>query len=161
MIFHRNLLKEDLEIISLFPLNIEELFFISPRFEYPLTPDQIFKILENRFSPTVIIDTNTQLAIAYANLYDLNHEDSICWLGNVIVSPDYRGKGVSEYLINIMMDKARNEHGIKKMKLFCHNTNTRALIFYCNQGFAPCGYKIIMNQDNKKIVSIEMEKELI
>ena len=46
------------------------------------------------------------------------------------------------------------------MKLYCHNTNTRALIFYTKQGFKPCGSKVIENQEGKKILAIEMEKEL-
>jgi ribosomal protein S18 acetylase RimI-like enzyme len=161
MISHKDLTKDDLETICSFPQNTEELFYISPKFEYPLTPDQILKLSENRASPTVIIDSKFNKPIAYVNLYDLNNEDSSCCLGNVIVSQEYRGKGISEYLINTMMDKAINEHGLRKMKLYCHNTNTRALIFYCKQGFKPCRNKLILNQENKKIVAIEMERELI
>ncbi|MCD9025475.1 GNAT family N-acetyltransferase [Cohnella silvisoli] len=160
MLSHRTLSNADLETICSFPQNPEELFYMGPKFHYPLTPDQIVRVLENRFSPTVIINTSTMESIAYANLYDIDDKESICWLGNVIVSPEYRNKGIAEFLINTMTHKAKNEYGISKMKLFCHNTNTRGLIFYCKYGFKPCGNKIIISQENKKIVAIEMEKEL-
>lgn len=157
---HRNLAEHDLETICSFPQSAEELFYIGPRFVYPLTPNQILKMLENRESPTVVVEGN-DIPIAYANLYDINHDESTCWLGNVILASSHRGKGVSEYLLNALMKSALEEHKIRKLKLYCHNTNTRALIFYIKQGFIPCGSKLIENHENKKIVSIEMERELI
>lgn len=44
------------------------------------------------------------------------------------------------------------------MKLYCHNTNTRALLFYCKQGFSPCGYKVLVKPDGEKLVGIAMQK---
>ncbi|MBA9088621.1 putative GNAT family N-acyltransferase [Fontibacillus solani] len=162
LIAHRDLdlSKNDTESICTFPQSAEELFYIGPRFIFPLTSDQIVNILENRFSPTVIVDINDN-PIGYANLYDVNQEFLTCWLGNVIVSSTYRGKGISKYLVNVMMKKAVDEYKVKRMKLYCHNTNTRALLFYTKQGFKPCGSRIIENYENQKIVSIEMERELI
>jgi predicted GNAT family N-acyltransferase len=157
---HRDLASNDIETICSFPQSAEELFFMGPKFAYPLTSDQLLRMLENRFSPTVIIDGNDK-PIAYANLYDLKHDESTCCLGNVILASAYRGKGVSEYLLNTMMNKAAEEHQVKRMKLYCHNTNTRALIFYIKHGFIPCGSRIIENHESKKIVSIEMERKLI
>lgn len=40
MYIHRNLENIDLETICTFPQNEEELYYISPRFIYPLTPDK-------------------------------------------------------------------------------------------------------------------------
>jgi len=47
------------------------------------------------------------------------------------------------------------------MKLYCHNTNTRALLLYSKIGFRPCGSKIVLNYEGQNIVAIEMEKNLI
>ncbi|MFC5528720.1 GNAT family N-acetyltransferase [Cohnella yongneupensis] len=157
---HRNLATHDLETISSFPQSVEELFYIGPRFVYPLTPEQIVNMLVNRASPTVVVNADNDQPIAYANLYDIDAEQSTCYLGNVILASAYRGKGVAEYLLNVMMTRAREEHRISRLKLYCHNTNTRALIFYTNHGFIPCGSKIIDNHEGRKIASIEMERAL-
>ncbi|MFD0673776.1 GNAT family N-acetyltransferase [Cohnella sp. GCM10027633] len=156
---HRDLAERDLEAISMFPTSRDELFFIGPRFVYPLTPEQIREMLANRASPTVLVNGD-DAPIAYANLYDLNPEGSTCWLGNVIISPAYRGQGVAEHLLRTMMHKARDEHGIGTLKLYCHNTNTRALLFYVKHGFVPCGGNVVENREGIKIVAIEMERRL-
>ncbi|WP_195724399.1 hypothetical protein [Paenibacillus monticola] len=43
----------------------------------------------------------------YANLYNLEAGEQ-CWLGNVIVSPDYRGQDAALFLIRNMITAARH-----------------------------------------------------
>lgn len=50
MYFQRSLEICDLETISSFPQSQEELFFINPRFIYPLTPDQILDRRQDHIS---------------------------------------------------------------------------------------------------------------
>jgi RimJ/RimL family protein N-acetyltransferase len=71
----------------------------------------------------------------YANFY--NVEEDKCWLGNFIISPEYRGKGGAEYLIRHMLRLAREELRLQELHLICHNINTRALLFYTRVGFKP------------------------
>lgn len=59
MYIHRNLENIDLETICTFPQNEEELYYISPRFTYPLTPDQILSLLQDRHEPTVVLNKHT------------------------------------------------------------------------------------------------------
>ncbi|QQZ63616.1 hypothetical protein JI735_14870 [Paenibacillus sonchi] len=56
---YRSLKAGDLEAICGFVRNPEELFYAGPKFQYPLTPEQILHGLENRYSPTVIISDST------------------------------------------------------------------------------------------------------
>lgn len=156
----RALKKDDLNLICAFVRSAEEVFNVSPKFSYPLTAEQILKVLENRYSPTVIVSGDAAEPLAFANLYDKDEESQTIWLGNVIVSPEYRGIGVAAYLIQTMMDIARLEHGARTMRLYCHNTNTRAMLFYLRQGFTPCGSKVLVKPDGGKLVGIEMLKAL-
>lgn len=160
MLTYRQLAGEDLDTICTFPLNAEELFYVSPKFRYPLTPEQILQVLEGRVNPTVITREYSRQPLAYANLYDKDEEEHICWLGNVIVSPEQRGAGVASFLLESMISQARDEYNIHTLKLYCHNTNTRALLFYCRHGFIPCGYKIMPWLNRGKIVGIEMFKRV-
>ncbi len=157
MYSHRPLSHADLETICTFPQSEEELFYVSPRFVYPLTPEQILELVANRFEPTVIVEDETGNAVAYANLYDKNADE--CWLGNVIVSPAHRGKGAAEVLINTMMHKAKHNQEIKILKLSCHNTNTRALAFYHKHHFKPYDLKTI-HMKTKGIMTIQMKRQL-
>lgn len=158
MYFQRSLENRDLETISSFPESQEELFYISPKFNYPLTPDQILNLVKDRFEPTVIIDKSIHEAVAYANIY--KDEEGSFWLGNVIVSPRFRGKGASQYLLNVMLDKAKSNLNIEVLKLACHSTNSRGLAFYSKHGFKPFDIKISSLKD-KKFITIHMSKELI
>ncbi|ULL16127.1 GNAT family N-acetyltransferase [Paenibacillus sp. H1-7] len=159
MYTHRALSDADLHSICSFPQTAEELFYIGPKFVFPLTPDQITSLLANRFEPTVVIEEGTGNVAAYANLYDRNEQT--CWLGNVIVSPEYRGRGAAEYLLNTMMRKASQLHGMHKLTLYCHNTNSRGLAFYHKHGFKPVDIRITATDAGKSIISIQMEKALV
>lgn len=156
---YRPLSDDDLAVICAFPQNAEELFYMGPSYSFPLTPEQIKSRLPDRYCPTVILDRD-RMPVAYANLYDPNTEESSCWLGNVIVSPEHRGTGTAAFLIEMMMTRAREELGCERMKLYCHNTNTRALLFYTKIGFIPIGSKPRLNHKQQPIVAIEMEKHL-
>lgn len=160
MLTYRKLVHNDLDMICAFPADEQELFCVSPKFSYPLTPEQMLQVLEGRFNPTVILHEDGGQPLAYANLYDKDEEQHTCWLGNVIVSPEHRGSGVASFLLESMIGQARYEHNIHTLKLFCHNTNTRALLFYCRHGFIPCGSKIFPGLNQDKIVGIEMFKRL-
>ncbi|MBD7969310.1 GNAT family N-acetyltransferase [Paenibacillus gallinarum] len=160
MYVYRSLEGKDLKAISTFPQSEEELKYISPGFNYPLTPNQIVDLSKDRLEPTVIIEQATDEVIAYANIYGYDLEKSICWLGNVIVSPKYRGQGASAYLLNVMFEKAKHHLGVRTIRLACHNTNSRGLAFYSKYGFKPYDMKIT-NIDDKRIISIHMSRELI
>lgn len=150
-------MNEDLKSISSFPQSKEELFYISPRLKFPLTPDQILKLLENRYEPTVIVNEKSGQVVAYANLYD--YKDDVCWLGNVIVSKDFRGKGAANYLLETMLMKAKSIYKVKHLLLSCHSTNSRGLAFYHKHGFTPIDMRIT-NLDEQKIITIQMKLEI-
>lgn len=129
---------------------------MSPRFVYPLTSNQIIGLAKDRFEPTVIIDKQTEKVVEYANIY--KDKDGF-WLGNVVVAPEYRGQGASQYLIQVMMDKAKNLLKLEQLKLVCHNTNSRGLAFYSKLGFKPYDLKSVFIGQTK-LITILMSKEL-
>lgn len=159
MYAHRTLENKDLHTICTFPQNEEELAFISPRFVYPLTSEQILQLLEDRFEPTVIIDQLTGMVVAYANLYGHDAVEKTCWLGNVIVSPEYRGQGVSPYLLDVMLEKARTIFKCQEILVACHNINSRGLAFYAKHGFAPFRIKLIKNKE-QQFITIHLSKRV-
>jgi ribosomal protein S18 acetylase RimI-like enzyme len=153
MFDYRNLNQDDFAIISTFPQSEQELFYMFPKGKYPLTPDQLQETAKYRCSPTVIT-FNNEIA-GYSNLYDVQ-EGQDCWIGNVIINPKHRRIGAGTFLIKTMMRRASEEHRVKELKLVCHNTNTRALLFYYKLGFRPFDMKIMQDPNNNDIAGIKM-----
>ncbi|EGL16858.1 MULTISPECIES: GNAT family N-acetyltransferase [unclassified Paenibacillus] len=154
----RPLSPDDLDVICGLPQHAGELFYMYPKGAYPLTPEQIRETLKTRLCPTVITAEGGGIA-AYANLYDCVREKE-CWLGNVIVAPEYRGKGASSYLIRTMMDKAKRELDVPFLNLVCHNTNTPALLLYAKLGFCPFDVSEKSGPDGKRLAGIHMRASL-
>jgi N-acetylglutamate synthase-like GNAT family acetyltransferase len=127
--------RDDFLEVSKFPMDAEELFYMFPKAVYPLTAEQLEENARNRVKPTVVLDEEDRVA-GYANLYGLV-QGELCWLGNVVISPAYRGRGAAEHLIRHMMAVAAGELHLPALHLVCHNTNTRALMFYSKLGFKP------------------------
>jgi len=156
MYTYRSLQLSDIETLCSFPQNEEELYFMFPKAVYPLTPEQITEAVKNRLEPTIILHNNE--VVSYANFYD--HDGGSCWLGNVIVSPGYRGKGASQYLIGTMESIAIQKLNVKRLKLVCHNTNTRGILFYKKHGFKPFDISLRLKPSGEYIAGIHMEKVL-
>jgi len=129
-----------------------------PSGRFPLTPEQVEAALKNRWKPTVALHQET--VIGFANIYDL--EEQVCWLGNAIVAPAHRGAGAASHLITMMMEIAKRDLGVPKLRLVCHNANVPTLLFYTKMGFKPLAIseKRYGMPDGRRIVGIQMEIEL-
>ncbi|OZB98797.1 GNAT family N-acetyltransferase [Paenibacillus sp. XY044] len=158
MYTHRALSKMDLTDICGFPQTEQELLYVGPSFIFPLTPEQISHSLMNRFEPTVVIEEESGQIVAYANLY--NHNGHVCWLGNVIVSPSHRGREAGEFLLHAMMHKAKENYGVRELFLSCHHANSRGLAFYHKHFFRPFDLKISKLADGRKIITVQMKRNL-
>ncbi|MGV2883970.1 GNAT family N-acetyltransferase [Paenibacillus taichungensis] len=89
----------------------------------------------------------------------LRIKKEVCWLGNVIVSKDFSGKGAANYLLKTMIMKAKSIYKVKHLLLSCHSTNSRGLAFYHKHGFKPIN-KRITDLDEQKIITIQMKLEI-
>lgn len=150
----RNAGPDEFVIVSTFPQNAKETFYISPSMTYPPTPEKLEQIASTRWHPTVVLD-GEQVA-GYANMYGYE-PDQHAWLGNFILNPAYRGKGAAQALLAEMVRKAGEELRVPKLKLVCHNTNMAALLFYEKLGFKPFDLKRMKNEEGETIVGIHME----
>jgi len=157
---HRPLRREDLQAVCSLPQNAEELYYMYPKAVYPLTPEQLEEALRTRLEATVVLHGGT--VVAYANLYTAGDDPGgeSCWLGNVIVAASHRGKGAARYLVETMESIAKNRLNAKRLRLVCHNTNTRGLLFYHKLGYRPFGVSPRVRPSGEPIAGILMEKPL-
>lgn len=148
---------EDLPLICPFPQNAVELYFMFPKARFPLTFEQLRLNFESRSDCTVFLSEET--VVAFANIYDV--EPGIqCFLGNVIIHPAYRGKGLSNYLLATMTEIAVQRHQAKELHLTCFNTNTPGLLLYLKTGFTPYAMEKREDFEGKSLLAIHMRKAL-
>lgn len=153
----RPAVSTDYPIIASFPQSEEELFYMFPSATYPLTANQIEENVKNRWCPTVVLCGDD--VVGFANFYGYE-QGKHCYLGNVIVSVEHRGKGAAEYLISRMIKVAKEELKVPRLALTCHHTNPRGLLFYKKMNFVPFDITKMYNRKQEVIVGIQMEMML-
>jgi ribosomal protein S18 acetylase RimI-like enzyme len=150
---HRPVQDDDLQIICRFPQSERELFFMFPKADYPLTEAQLKAAIDQRYDSTVVL-SDGQVA-GFANFYFCQPDNS-CSIGNVIVTPEVRGKGVGSYLITTMIKIAVTKYRVKDVKLSCFNENVTGLFLYQKLGFVPTFFEERFDKQGKRVASIHM-----
>ncbi len=156
MLRHRPVEASDLQLICTFAQSAEELFFAYPKALYPLTPAQLQQAIEQRRDSTVVELDGA--VVAFANFY--RWEDGVCCIGNVVVAPKARGKGVAQYLIEAMSSLARLKHGAAEVQISCFNSNTAGLLLYTRLGFEPFRLEERRAPDTQRVALLHMRRRL-
>ena len=104
LLTYRPIAEKDIQVICGFPQSEDELFFLFPKAVFPLTPLQLQDVIEQR-SDSTVVELSGEI-VAFANFY-LWESGGRCSIGNVIVSPAARGRGVGRYLIEQMLGRKR------------------------------------------------------
>ena len=157
MFFYRDTLLEDLPSICLLPQNEEELFYMFPSATFPLQVKQMKEIYQKREGHTTFLYDNE--IIGYANLYRLEDDDTP-YIGHLILSKNYRGKGFGKEIIRIMIRKAYLLYKSDKIKIAVINENTHAFLLYTKLGFYPFKASLRFDKKREQKVLISMQMEL-
>jgi ribosomal protein S18 acetylase RimI-like enzyme len=150
---HREVHPEDLARICQFPRSAEELYFLFPKATYPLTPEQLQRAIEQRHDSTVVL-LDGQVC-AFANFY-VRETAGACAIGNVVVAPEARSRGVGRYLIETMVRTALLEHRARAVRVSCFNANVAGLLLYAKLGFAPFAVEPRLDPQGARVALIHM-----
>ncbi len=153
MLAHREVCPEDVSRICSFPQTAEELYFLFPKATHPLTPEQLRRAMEQRFDSTVVL-LNHQVC-GFANFY-VRDVSGTCAIGNVVVAPEARAKGVGKYLIDTMIRKALLERRAEEVRISCFNGNVAGLLLYAKLGFTPFAVEQRLDQQGSRVALIHM-----
>lgn len=146
---------KDLETICSFPTSADELFFLFPRANYPLTPNQLQTSINNRSDSTVIVLHDD--VIGFANFINATHNE-MCTIGNVILKPLIRGKNLGKVLIDEMYRIAITKYNAKKVRISCFNGNTVGLLLYTKLGFSPVSIDMWEKVNGERVALIHLER---
>ncbi|MEN5302990.1 MULTISPECIES: GNAT family N-acetyltransferase [unclassified Pseudomonas] len=154
---HRPVQPSDIPAICCFPQGPDELFYMFPKATYPLTPAQLSDAIAQRSGSSVV--EGDGLVLGFANFYKAEH-GGICALGNVVVAPAARGQGVARYLVQSMIELAREQFAAREVWVSCFNHNTAGLLLYPQLGFVPFGIEERQAQDGKRVALVQMKQQL-
>lgn len=153
----RSVEVSDLATICRLPQNEEELFFMFPKAEYPLTESQLESAINSRFDSTVILFDNA--IVGFANFYEVK-KDQFSSIGNVVVDARYRNLGVGKYLIQTMERIAIEKYNVSELHLSCFNTNTKGILLYTRLGYTPYETEKWLRPENEPLALIKMKKTI-
>ncbi len=131
---HRPLEPADADTICTFAQSEEELFFALPEADFPLTPEALLQTAGRRLSPTVVLLDGD--VVGYANFLKVK-ERGFCAIGNLMVHPDHRRKGVASYLVEVMVRQATEIYCARFARAACFSHNQAAYQLFHKLGFRP------------------------
>lgn len=153
----RDVVDSDLSHICSFPQNREELFFMYPRAEYPLTIQQLNGAIYQRSDSKVLV--SGECVVAFANFYEVS-QNSHCTIGNVIVRPSHRGSGAATFLINEMERIATQKYKVPEVRISCFSSNVAALLLYSKLGYLPFAIEKRTSAEGEFLALIKMRRML-
>ena len=146
LLTHRPVAENDIQLLCSFPQSEDELFFLFPKATFPLAPSQLQDAIAQR-SDSTVVELGGEV-VAFANFYRWE-TGGCCSIGNVVISPAARGRGVGRYLIEQMIGLAFSKHQATEVTVSCFNQNVAGLLLYPQLGFQP--YAIEERKDKKGI----------
>ena len=153
----REAVENDYEGICSLIKTGDELFMVYPNGQYPLTVDQVRKLSQTREALTVAVDEVGNV-IGFANLY--NHEPGkTAFIGNVVIDPGYRGRGMGKAIVSHMLEKAFGRYDLPEVRISVFSQNTPALFLYSSFGFVPYGIEERSDPKGKRVALIHMRLE--
>jgi RimJ/RimL family protein N-acetyltransferase len=153
MFLHRPLEEKDVPVICDMPQSADELFYMFPKAVFPLTPKQLLDAIEQRSDNTVIELNGEVVGFANFSRYDFRGR---CSMGNVIITPHARSKGVGRYMIGCMKELAFNKHEASELTASCFNHNVPGLLFYPRLGFKPFSIEERLDKKGARVALIHL-----
>ena len=154
---HRPATFDDLPEVVTFPQNADELFFCYPKAIWPLDVEQLAAAMAERCDSTVAL-LDGRVA-GFANFYQWQQGES-CALGNLMIAPWARGRGVARYLVTAMEQLARERHQASRMRVSCFNANSAGLLLYPALGYALSGLVERRDPQGARVALLQFAKAL-
>ncbi len=136
--------------------NQEELFWVYPEAQYPLTVEQVTALSQTRKELTVAIDKNE--LIGFANLYD-DEKNKAVFIGNVVIDQSQRRRGMGKAMISHMIKVTYLKYNLPEVRISVFSENVPALLLYSGFGFTPYEIEERKNQSGHRVALIHMKMD--
>ena len=150
---HRPMEIRDADAICSFARSAEELFLAFPEASYPLTPEALWDVSRQRSCPTVAL-WDGEVA-GYVNFLEVK-ERYFCAIGNLLVHPDHRRKGVATHLVKVMVRTAIEAHGVRFVRAASFSHNQKAYQLFHKLGFRPSDLEQKLTSDGTPLLVVNL-----
>ncbi|MCK4659651.1 MAG: GNAT family N-acetyltransferase [Phycisphaerae bacterium] len=113
----------------------QELFWLAPSTEAPLTADKVLGWARKAGHPFLLCTGDDECPIGYAELNPLRRRRDHLWVGHVIVAPAWRGHGVGVLFMRMLLEHAYNDLRANQVSLVVFPNNHAAIQCYLRVGF--------------------------
>lgn len=120
----------------------EELFLVYPEGSYPMTVEQVERLVGKRKAPTVLLEE--EKVVGFACFYGYR-EGRFAYVGNVVVDTKMRRRGLGRKIVVHMINTAFEEYALPEVRIAVFSRNTPALLLYSSLGFRP--YRVAARRD--------------
>ena len=93
----------------------------------------------------------------FANFYKVK-PGKFCAVGNVIVDPALRGRGVAAFLVSGMEKLAVSKYSAKEISISCFSRNKKAVSLYTRLGYTPYDLERRADKQGGEALLIKMKK---
>jgi RimJ/RimL family protein N-acetyltransferase len=156
LLTHRPATVDDLDAVTHFVRDADELFFAFPRAHWPLTRAQLATAYtERRGNTLALLDGRPA---GFANFYQSEPGD-YCALGNLMIAPQARGQGVARYLVDVMEQLALRDFAAHELKIACFNDNAAGLLLYARLGYRLTGL-VERQRGEQRLALLQFSKTL-
>ncbi|MFQ5415054.1 MAG: GNAT family N-acetyltransferase [Phycisphaerae bacterium] len=129
----------DRAVIAGWVTSERELLWLAPSASLPLTTQVVAGWAKPGGEALVAVRDNRGDPIAYAELNPMRGERAHYWLGHVVVTPAYRGRGVGRAFVTALLDRAARRVAARFVSLVVFPANTAAIRCYVRAGFRMLG----------------------
>lgn len=156
LLTHRPATDDDLDAVTHFVRNADELFYAFPRAHWPLSHEQLAAACAERQGSTLaLLDRRPA---GFANFYQ-SVAGNYCALGNLMIAPWARGQGVAQYLIDVMEQLARRDFDARELRVSCFNENAAGLLLYARLGYRLSSV-VERRRDQQRVALVQFVKRL-
>ncbi len=156
LLTHRPATDDELDAVTQFVRNADELFYAFPRAHWPLSREQLAAVYAERQGSTLaLLDRRPA---GFANFYQ-SVAGEYCALGNLMIAPWARGQGVAQYLVGVMEQLARRDFAARELRVSCFNDNSAGLLLYARLGYRLSGL-VERQRGQHRVALVQFVKEL-
>lgn len=132
---------KDAALVASWVRDAREAYWLAPRTPPPLTPEKVLEWQSPAGQALLLVEPPQDLAVAYGEVNPLGGRAGEFWLGHLLVAPDRRGQGLGRVLTRLLLQRAFERLGARRVTLVVFPENHGAIACYRAAGMHFDGYE--------------------
>ena len=122
-------------VVAAWARNPQELLWLAPKSTFPLTAAKVLAWPGHDGCPLLFRGDHVGEPLGYVELNPMPGEKRHLWLGHCVIDPGYRGMGLGQRMVRLLLEVGFARRGAERISLVVFPENTRAINCYRAVGF--------------------------